>query len=96
MCQKKRYFIPFFLQSELKTEKAVQKLTPEMKREVDNYFLTSKTKISDLVPGHPYIMGSFTHNRILKMKKVIEFLLMLDPKRAKVLEATDCNEKLIQ
>lgn len=50
----------------------------------------------DIEPGQPYIVGTFTHDRIYRMKKVIEFLLITDPKRKQVVQQFNGDEKSIQ
>lgn len=52
--------------------------------------------VSKLQKDQPYIVGTVTNNRVLKMKKVIEFLLKLDPDRAEVLAKFGSHEKKIQ
>ena len=46
--------------------------------------------------GEPYIIGTCTANRLKRMKKVVEFLLALDPNRTNVLEKCMNDEKRIQ
>ena len=46
--------------------------------------------------GEPYIIGSVTNNRIIKMKKVVEFLLKLDRNRKNVVAKYEGDEKRIQ
>ena len=86
ICGKYRYFIPVFVESEITSRNPIDTFSSEVDRELNNYFLHNDTKPSDLEPNQPYIVGSFTHRRIFKMKKVIEFMLALDPKKAEVIK----------
>ena len=83
MCNRFRYFIPVLLRSEIQAEEGRQQLTSAQERELERLLTTDKDGLRHLQEDQPYIVGTVTSNRVLKMKKAIEFLLKLDPNRAK-------------
>jgi len=84
------------LRSEIQAEEGRQQLTSAQERELERLLTTDKDGLRHLQEDQPYIVGTVTSNRVLKMKKAIEFLLKLDPNRANVLEQTLAKEERIQ
>ena len=78
--------MPIFLESEIYEESANISLTPELSREFESYFRENKMSLNDLEANTPYILGTFTHNKVYRMKKVIEFILSLDENRNSLLQ----------
>jgi homoaconitase/3-isopropylmalate dehydratase large subunit len=58
--------------------------------------MTNSKIYKNVKKGEPYIVGSCTNFRLHKMKKVIEFLLRMDPNRHNVLDRCLNDEKKIQ
>lgn len=71
-------------------------MTDEQTRLLQRLIDNNKEAFTRAQKGEPYIVGTCTNNRLLRMKKVIEFLLALDPNRVDVLEKCMNSEKRIQ
>ena len=93
MCNKFRYFIPVFLRSE---STSPSNMTANQDRELARLLVINSKLYTSVVKGEPYIIGSCTNFRLQRMKKVIEFLLRLDPNRNNVLDRCLNDEKKIQ
>lgn len=83
-----RYFIPVFLKSEIKSEQkdGFNVMTDEQNRLLQRLIDNNREAFVKAKKGEPYIVGTCTSNRLMRMKKVVEFLLALDPNRVDVLE----------
>jgi hypothetical protein len=62
--------MPLFLESEI--DPFFPDLNNEQNRELET-FLRRISKMPELVENEPYIIGTVTLGRLLRMKKVIEF-----------------------
>ena len=51
---------------------------------------------ASLEAGQPYILGSCTEWRLLRMKKIIELLLKLDANRVQALNESEFDEFKLQ
>jgi len=83
ICDYHRYFVPIFLKSEIKD--ANMELTPELDRQLKKLILNQGGS-QGLDKDHPYIIGSITNGRLLRMKNVIELLLKLDVNGKQLIE----------
>lgn len=70
-------------------------LTPELDRQLKKLILNQGGS-QGLDEGHPYIIGSITNGRLLRMKNVIELLLKLDVNGKHLIEKFKGDDKKIQ
>ena len=77
-----------FLKSEIKSEQkdGFNVMTDEQNRLLQRLIDNNREAFVKAKKGEPYIVGTCTSNRLMRMKKVVEFLLALDPNRVDVLE----------
>lgn len=93
ICDYHRYFVPLFLKSEIKD--ANMELTPELDRQLKKLILNQGGS-QGLDKDHPYIIGSITNGRLLRMKNVIELLLKLDINGKQLIEKFKGDDRKIQ
>lgn len=97
MCNHSRYFIPIFLKSEIgRTSPDKITLTPDQDQLLMTMLTRNGTTPRKLAAHQPFIIGSFTNWRLLRMKKAIELLLKLDPNRLHALNEAEFNELKLQ